>query len=200
METVSSSAEPVRVFVSGTHTNLAEALRLDPSIAENIRDVHIMGGSIYARGNIASDWPEIDNQVAEWNIWVDPVAAAEVFASGVPLVVTPLDATREVMWTGADVPGWAASGSPAGARAAEILQWMLDSWSPRGVFIWDLVAAVNAADPTLCPLVPLSVDVVLAPGPEQGRTAVTDGPSNTAVCLAPDGEAVKAVAAGVLGR
>jgi inosine-uridine nucleoside N-ribohydrolase len=200
VDTIAGSAEPVRVFVSGTHTNLAEALRLEPGIAPNIRDVHIMGGSMYAPGNIASDWPEIDNHVAEWNIWVDPVAAAEVFASDVPLVVTPLDATRQIMWTGSDVPGWAASNSPEGVAAAEVLQWMLDSWSPAGVFIWDLVAALEAADPTLCPLVPLSVEVVTAAGPEQGRTAVTDGSPNTAVCLAPDGEGVKALAAEVLGR
>jgi pyrimidine-specific ribonucleoside hydrolase len=200
VETVADSAELVRVFLSGTHTNLAEALRLEPGIAGNIRDVHIMGGSMYAPGNIASDWPAIDNQVAEWNIWVDPVAAGEVFASGIPLVVMPLDATKQVMWTRSDVPGWAASSSAEGVLAADILEWMLDSWSPTGVFVWDLVAAVNAADPTLCPLVPLSVEVVLAPGPEQGRTAVTDGPPNTAVCLAPDGEGVKALTAGVLGR
>jgi inosine-uridine nucleoside N-ribohydrolase len=72
--------------------------------------------------------------------------------------------------------------------------------APAGVYVWDLVAAANAADPTLCPLVPLSVEVVTAAGPEQGRTAVREGPPNTAVCLGPDGEGVKAAAAGVLGR
>jgi purine nucleosidase/pyrimidine-specific ribonucleoside hydrolase len=104
-DTINCSPEPVLVFVSGSHTNLAEALRLNPEIAGNIREVYIMGGSVYEPGNIKSDWPAIDNSLAEWNIWVDPVAAAEVFSSGLPLHLVPLDATGQVIWTQSDVPG-----------------------------------------------------------------------------------------------
>ncbi len=86
-EIIAESEEPVTIFISGSHTNLAEALRIDPGIAANIQDVFIMGGSANMPGNIHSDWPELDNEVAEWNIWVDPLAAQEVFASG--LVAAP---------------------------------------------------------------------------------------------------------------
>lgn len=34
----------------------------------------------------------------------------------------------------------------------------------------------------------------------QGRTVVTDQPQNTIVCLDPDGEQMRGLAAGVLGR
>jgi len=71
VDTINNSSQPVLLFVSGTHTNLAEALQLDPKIEGNIRDVYIMGGSVYVAGNIKSDWPTIDNSVAEWNIWAD---------------------------------------------------------------------------------------------------------------------------------
>ena len=198
--TVSRSTQPVVLFVSGTHTNLAEALRLDPDIAGQIRDVYIMGGSLYQPGNIKSDWPEIDNSTAEWNIWADPLAAHEVFASGLPLHLVPLDATNRVTWTQADAPGWAASGSAEGALAGDLLEWMLSAWSAREVYIWDLVAAVSTTDPALCPETPLSVEVVIAPGPEQGRTAVVDGAPNVGACLAPDAAQIKARVAGVLGR
>jgi inosine-uridine nucleoside N-ribohydrolase len=77
---------------------------------------------------------------------------------------------------------------------------MLRSWSPDGVYIWDLVAAVNATNPALCPEVLLSVDINVAPGPEQGQTVITDQPPNAAVCLEPDGEQIKALAAQVLGH
>jgi pyrimidine-specific ribonucleoside hydrolase len=200
VETLNSSTQPVMVFVSGNHTNLAEALRLDPSIVEHIRDVYIMGGSIYVPGNIESDWPDIENNVAEWNIWVDSVAADEVFASGLPLHLTPLDATSQVIWTQADARTWASSGTPEGVLAGDLLQWMLDSWSSTGVYTWDLVAAVYATDSALCPEVPLSVDVLVAPGPDQGRTVIADRPSNAAVCLEPDAEQMRALAAAVLGR
>jgi pyrimidine-specific ribonucleoside hydrolase len=199
IETLSTATQPVMIFVSGNHTNLAEALRRDPGIKENIRDVHIMGGSIYAPGNIASDWPEIPNAVAEWNIWVDPVAAAEVFASGLPLHLTPLDATNQVLWTRADARSWGASGTSAGILAGDFLEWMLDSWSSESVYIWDLAAAVTATDPALCSEVPLAVDVLISSGPEEGRTVITDQAANTAVCLTPDAEQIRALAATVLG-
>jgi purine nucleosidase/pyrimidine-specific ribonucleoside hydrolase len=200
VEILSRSTQPVMVFVSGNHTNLAEALRLEPSIVHHIRSVHIMGGSIYAPGNIESDWPAIDNSLAEWNIWVDPVAAREIFASGLPLHITPLDATNQITWTQSDALGWAASRSQEGILAGDILEWMLRSWSSDGVYAWDLVAAVHATNPALCPEVLLSVDILVALGPDEGRTATTDQPPNAAVCLDPDTEQIKALAAHILGR
>lgn len=82
----------------------------------------------------------------------------------------------------------------------QVLQWMLDSWSSTGVYVWDLVAAVNATDPALCPEGSLSVDILVAPGPDQGRTVITDQPQNTTVCLDPDTEQIKALATAILGR
>ena len=200
VKTINDSTQPVMVFVSGTHTNLAEALRTDPGIADKIKGVYIMGGSISGPGNIKSDWPSIDNSVAEWNIWVDPVAAKEVFASGIPLHLIPLDATKQVMWTPSDLPAWKSSTIPEGTMAGNLLQWMLDSWSANGVFIWDLVAAVQATNPAICSEVSLPVDVIISPGQEQGRTMVVKGDPNVAVCLNPDAGQVKSIAASILGR
>jgi purine nucleosidase/pyrimidine-specific ribonucleoside hydrolase len=200
VETLHNSTRPVMVFVSGNHTNLAEALRLDPGIAEHIREVRIMGGSIRVRGNIKHDWPAIDNSVAEWNIWVDPVAADEVFASGLSLHLMPLDATNQIALTQADARYWADSGTPAGALAGDLLQWMLDSWSSTGVYIWDLATAVEATDPALCPEVPLAVDILVAPGPDLGRTVITDQTPNVSVCLDPDPGQIQALARAILGR
>jgi pyrimidine-specific ribonucleoside hydrolase len=199
VDTINRSPQPVMLFISGTHTNLAEALNLDPGISENIRDVYIMGGSVYEPGNIHSDWPALDNTVAEWNIWVDPVAADEVFASGLPLHLIPLDATRRVMWTPSDLQVWQSYDSPAAKLAAELLQWMLDTWSAKGVYIWDLVAATQSTNPALCSEVSLSIDVVTSPGKEQGRTVAINGTPNTGVCLDPDSAQIKALANTILG-
>jgi inosine-uridine nucleoside N-ribohydrolase len=159
VETLSNSTYPIMIFVSGTHTNLAEAMRLDPSISEHIGGVYVMGGSIYGPGNIESDWPSIHNRVAEWNIWVDPVAADAVFTFGLPLHLIPLDATNQVTWTEEDALSWAGSATSEGVFAADILSWMLRSWSTDNTYIWDLAAAVVMNDPRLCPEVPLAVDV-----------------------------------------
>ncbi|MCG5431746.1 nucleoside hydrolase [Mycobacterium sp. MYCO198283] len=57
----------------GPLTNLALALRAEPALPTLLRRLVIMGGSFDYRGNTTP--------VAEWNISVDPEAAAEVFAA-----------------------------------------------------------------------------------------------------------------------
>jgi pyrimidine-specific ribonucleoside hydrolase len=190
-DTLSASEEPMLVFISGTHTNLAEALRLDPTLKNHIRGLYVMGGSLYMPGNIEHDWPEIHNQVAEWNIWVDPLAAHEVFTADLPLHLIPLDATSKVVWNTADAQTWKDSGTPEAGYASDILKWMLTSWSTNQAIIWDLLAAVTMADPRLCPQTSLALDVNTTPGPEQGQILVTQTTSNAEVCLQPDISQVK---------
>jgi inosine-uridine nucleoside N-ribohydrolase len=200
IEVIKQSNQPVAIFVSGSHTNLAEALRLDPTIKQNIRDVYIMGGSVNVPGNIESVWPDIKNKVAEWNIWADPVAAQEVFASGLSLHLVPLDSTQQVTWTQDDLPIWTASGSPESAVASQFLQFMLSTRSEKGVYIWDLVAAVQATNPKVCPEAAIALDVITAAGPEQGRTVVKEGAPNVGVCLDPNRQQVKLLAAYIFNQ
>jgi purine nucleosidase len=58
---------------TGPLTNLALALRTEPALPRLLRRLVIMGGAFGYRGNTTA--------VAEWNISVDPEAAAEVFAN-----------------------------------------------------------------------------------------------------------------------
>ena len=193
VQVVNSSEEPVVVLVLGTHTNLAEALRIDPTIGSRIRLVQIMGGAAYVAGNIHSDWPAFDNEVAEWNIWVDPVAANEVLTAGLPLRLVPLDATNQVLWTEEDAAAWENSHTSEGAVAADLLRAMLSWWAPEGVYVWDTVAAVDLTDPGLCYSDDLHLEVVTQAGSQQGRTVPsTIQPANAAVCLIPDVDAIRA--------
>jgi len=64
-------------------TNLALAYLKDKGIAEKIKKVWVMGGTIYGRGNITP--------VAEYNIWVDPDAAKIVFNSGMDITMVSWD-------------------------------------------------------------------------------------------------------------
>jgi purine nucleosidase len=57
----------------GPLTNLALALRLEPALPRLLRRLVIMGGAFGYKGNTTP--------VSEWNIAVDPEAAAEVFNS-----------------------------------------------------------------------------------------------------------------------
>ena len=196
------SPVPTTLFVSGSHTNLAEVLRLDPDIKSKIAAVHIMGGALYVPGNIESEWPEIHNKVAEWNIWVDPVAASEVFNAGLPLYLAPLDTTNQVIWTQHDAEVLEASDTPEGKLTAEILRFFLTYMRdlyPDGVFLWDLVAAVGATHPHLFQQEQLHVQIVTAPGEEEGRTAILAGqPANITAYMRPDADQIKQVATRIL--
>ena len=63
-------------LATGPLTNLALALRKEPALPTLLRRLVIMGGAYDYRGNT--------NPVAEWNIAVDPEAAAEVFTAWSP--------------------------------------------------------------------------------------------------------------------
>ena len=64
----------LRVVCIGPLTNIALAVQKDPAFITNVASLWIMGGSINARGNITP--------AAEYNIYVDPEAAAIVFEAG----------------------------------------------------------------------------------------------------------------------
>jgi pyrimidine-specific ribonucleoside hydrolase len=186
VDIVNRSSEPVTILLTGNHTNLAEALRLDPSIVDQINVVEVMGGALHVPGNIASDWPDIPNQVAEWNIWVDPIAAEEVFKSSLSIRLVPLDATNQVVWTEEDAAAWESSETPEGVLASEILRWMLSSWFPDGVYAWDVVAAVDMTDSDVCQHINQYVSIATQPGNDQGQTLVDDSQlANTSICITP---------------
>lgn len=78
-------------------TNLALALRAEPRLPSLVRGVVIMGGAFYHPGNTTP--------TAEWNTWVDPDAAKEVFTAfeGLPEdrlpILCPLETTERVAYT-----------------------------------------------------------------------------------------------------
>ncbi|POT56025.1 ribonucleoside hydrolase RihC [Citrobacter amalonaticus] len=83
-----SAAEPITLVAIGPLTNIALLLMHYPECAFNIRRLVIMGGSA-GRGNFTPN--------AEFNIAVDPEAAARVFRSGIEIVMCGLDVTNQAM-------------------------------------------------------------------------------------------------------
>jgi purine nucleosidase len=66
-------------------TNLALAVRQDPGFASRIAKLWVMGGSVNAMGNV--------DPLSEYNFYVDPEAAAIVFAAGFNLYMVGWDLT-----------------------------------------------------------------------------------------------------------
>jgi purine nucleosidase len=104
----------------GPLTNIATALVREPRIVPKIRDIVLMGGAVTV-GNITPS--------AEFNIYVDPHAAAAVFRAGVPIVMFPLDATHQAITT----KEWVAVMRGLGNRTGKVIAGMVGRHSGRSL-------------------------------------------------------------------
>jgi len=187
------ASEPVTIFMSGTFTTLAQALRLDPGIRENIAAVYIMGGAVYVPGNITNLIPDSSNKVAEWNIIADPHAAEEVFNSGLDMYLVPLDSTNKVIFHHDDIMPW-HNGDEKARLSAELYDIMFNEYDWDEAEIFDLGAAVIMVEPDACDFTPLHLDVITEEGINLGQTIVNpDGEPNINVCLDPNSELIMQV-------
>ena len=188
---INNESEPVTIFLSGTFTNLAQALRIDPAIKENITAVYFMGGAVHVPGNITNLIPDSSNKVAEWNIIADPQAAKEVFAAGLNMYMIPLDATNQVIHTKEETLSW-HEGDEKANFVADLYDIMFDDYGLPSVEIFDQTAAVIMVQPDLCSFEFLSLDVITDDGDTLGQTIVVpNGAPNIHVCLEPDVARVK---------
>lgn len=105
--------EGVTVCALGPLTNIALALRKEPRIAKRIEQIVLMGGGYFEGGNITP--------AAEFNFYVDPQAAAQVFAASIPITMAPLDVTHQALTTRPRIAALRALGNRVGEAAAA---WM----------------------------------------------------------------------------
>jgi purine nucleosidase len=90
VETVMSRPEKsVTLCALGPLTNVALAIAKEPRVATRLERIVLMGGAQIEGGNTTP--------AAEFNIYVDPHAAARVFSSGAEIVVMSLDVTHQAL-------------------------------------------------------------------------------------------------------
>lgn len=85
----------ITLVAIGPLTNVAVALSLEPRLAQNVREIVIMGGVFFGQ-TLESRMP------GEFNVWNDPEAAAAVINSGAKVRWVGLDVTTQVRLTTAD--------------------------------------------------------------------------------------------------
>jgi inosine-uridine nucleoside N-ribohydrolase len=105
-----SAPEPVTLIPTGPLTHVALLLARHPDVTDRLERIVLMGGAI-AEGNVTP--------AAEFNIFVDPEAAARVFASGADVTMIGLDVTHRALMTAAHADRLRAAGR-VGAMVAEL--------------------------------------------------------------------------------
>lgn len=172
---VGDAVEPVTIVAVGPLTNLAAAILEDPSIADGIGQVFVMGGALEVNGNVGSSGAGIANDHAEWNIYIDPFAADVVFGSGIPVTLVPLDATQQAPVTRGFID---ALGEVRTTRTADLVHAMLtanlDFVDSGGFQFWDSLTAAIVTDETLAEFDEVRVRVIVEEGPDSGRTVLDE--------------------------
>jgi len=102
----------VTIAALGPLTNIAAALARVPKIRRGIGEIVLMGGAI-GLGNVTP--------AAEFNIHVDPDAAAAVFTSGVKITMVGLDVTHKAIVTPDRLRAIEAIGTPVSDAVAGML-------------------------------------------------------------------------------
>lgn len=107
-ETLNDAEEEITILSLGGFTNIAKMMIEFPGTKlENIKEIYAMAGAVFVDGNVAAlnnakkEWNQGPvygtNYHAEWNVFVDPLAAKKVFESEIPFTLIPLDAADYVI-------------------------------------------------------------------------------------------------------
>jgi len=171
IDLLQKSNEAMTIVAVGPLTNIAEALQKAPEISTKIKEIYIMGGAVESKGNVGNSGVNIQNEYAEWNIYIDPVAANIVFKSGVPIVLIPLDATEDVPVTRNFYKALDKNrNTPTANLVYDMLTANLDFVDSGGFQFWDSLTASSFTDQSLVTFKELNLSVLEEEGPESGRT------------------------------
>lgn len=140
------ATEGLTIVTLGPLTNLALALRADPSIAQRVQRCVVMGGAANVVGNVTP--------AAEYNIWCDPEAAREVIRSGMNIELVGWEHCRGLaLLDAADIATVRALDTPLAHFAMDCNETArkanLALFSEDGIGLPDPVAMAIALDPTI---------------------------------------------------
>lgn len=149
----------VTIWAGGPLTNIALALRLDPSVATLARQLVLMGSGLYSnQGGINT----IDGR-REFNWWFDPEAVRIVMrAPWKAITMTPIDISVKTQLTRAMI-------TEIGKAQTPVAKYLAKFANPG--YMWDELSAAALIDPSIITRTKqLYVDIDVDHGPSYGET------------------------------
>lgn len=173
----------------GPLTNLAAALVLDPDLPSKFKQLVVMGGAIYSKGNT-------DTVTAEFNIHTDPEAAAMVFSSWPMLTLISWETTLDHVFTRDALDRFFGLGTPRAKffhdTNQKILKFIHERLGQDMLFAPDGLALAVAVEPGIVKKAEKRhVSIELHGSQTRGQTVVdwygsTQNPPNTEIILEVD--------------
>jgi purine nucleosidase len=154
----------------GPITNVAIALTRAPEIAGLLKEIVVMGSTIFQPGIQGIPTP-----LADANFWNDPEAAQIVLRSGAPITLVGMDVTMKVLLTLPMSEAIARDGGPLGRTLMEIAAFYMNSYATMypgiaGCGMHDPLAVAIAEDRSLVKTERMCVDIELAGTLTRGMT------------------------------
>jgi len=154
----------VTIYAAGPLTNIALAIRIDPTFAETTQGIVIMGGSL----NPQTDDPEFaESPRHEFNFWFDPEAAHITLRAHWPRIdITTVDVSIKARFTDEMLAAITKAAKPGNPAAQYIAQY-----SQERYYLWDELTACAWLDPSIITKEKyVYMDVDLTHGPSYGNT------------------------------
>ena len=165
-----------RIIATGPLTDLARAFKKRPAILENLKEVVIMGGAVFVKGNVTP--------YAEFNFHCDPEADKIVLDSGVRKKLISLDVTQKTLLKPAHLKRIKNIKGPIARFIYHIADYAIYSNRKRGLDgapMHDPLAAAIAVYPEIGKYENLCLGVVTK-GKKRGKVIVKDGEPNIKFC------------------
>jgi inosine-uridine nucleoside N-ribohydrolase len=187
IEKILSSQSKVTILCSAPLTNLARALKKEPSIKTKIEKVIILAGALNVKGNIEETQQGYHNRFAEYNIFLDAKAAKTVFKSGLKVLMIPLDTLGELNYLNTELYRHLVKlernlFSEFLFSAISRLTYPYFGVNKAVSFI-GLLGASFIAEPTLIETLPLKLKLNLEYGPYFGMLTIDRNGFPVEVCL-----------------
>jgi inosine-uridine nucleoside N-ribohydrolase len=142
-DVVRQAPNEVAVLVLGPPTVLARAFDRDPDLVGQIGRILLVGGTWHEPGDVSA--------VAEFHFWCDPTSARQVLHCGAPVTLLPLDVSRKLIFSPADLRALPSEESRTGRFLRRVVPHALAPtaglYGIEGVYLDAVLGVVALARP-----------------------------------------------------